>query len=268
MVAWVGQAPSGGAFRAREGGAAAVVNGHLLVCGGWTNAGLANDVWQLSEHLQSPPRLLPARACSTTGAFLTHRYGHTATACGPGCGWLLVHAGMQSGGYSGETACVYVLRPERDYEWSSPANGDSTRPLRRGYHSAAASIDGRYLYVFGGIARGVSIDDLSVLDTATWTWRHVPKPAVGEGAWPPARFGHSAIVFPERGGGESLWLFGGGWGGDLLRDGDEHEDVWRFDIASETWQEVTAEAGFELPRAFAPNLGRCQCAHPACFLPI
>jgi hypothetical protein len=133
--------------------------------------------------------------------------------------------------------------------------------VRRGYHTASSGCDGRFLYIFGGISDSASTDSLEVLDTESWSWRQV-HPVDADAPWPHSRFGHTSHVIPNEltggGAGESLWVFGGGVGGDLLRDGYDLEDVWRFDVTTETWEEVFAAPGGELPEAFTSNVGRCH----------
>jgi hypothetical protein len=257
-------------IHAREGLASASVGGSMLLVGGWTNYGLANDVHAL--RLSATGSLHSQRKPFVGDHVLPPRYGHAACSCGPDHRWLLVFAGMTSGGYTGELSDVWVARPSTDvqlvaplgsldaedelfsspYEWHRPeVSGD--KPTARGYCSLTASRCGRFVYAFGGIADGASISELAVLDTQDWSWRVRDRPAT-PASWPGPRFGHSTLMFDAAGGGESLWLFGGGVGGDLLRDGYDLTDVWRLDCASGVWTEEGAEEEPMLPQ----TLGRCH----------
>jgi hypothetical protein len=207
------------------------------------------------------------------------RYGHSLTACGPGHAWLLVFGGMTGGGYTGELNDVWVLRrttpspnsatdSTAELEWFRPpvaAGPGRVAPRRRGYHSAAASPDGRRVFIFGGISASDACDELAVLDTATWTWT-LPLAAPGPGAAPGARFGCSATVFEG-----AMWLLGGGTGGDLLRDGVDLTDVWRLNIGADATADadapppaLTTAAWERVQPGNAPphaaNLGRCHSA--------
>ena len=228
-----------------------MVHGALLVVGGWTALGLAGDVLRL--RVGETGAVTAQRL--TVASHLPPRYGHSATAAGEGRSQVVVYAGMFQGGYMGETDDVRVLRltdsttaPEAPaWEWMVPRVSGPLPPAR-GYHAAAATPDGRHLFVHGGIADSAPCADLHCLDTRSWSWTPI-LPATP--AQPGPRFGHSMLV---AGGG--LWLFGGACGGSL-RDGPERADVWRMDLASRAWEVVVAEAPPGLARQ---ALGRCHTA--------
>lgn len=113
------------------------------------------------------------------------------TVCGPDGIYALVFGGMTDSGYFGETNVVSVLTEPRhvpSLPGSQPlppkVRPDATAPLvwatvdtvginaviGRGYHAAASSPDGMRVYIFGGISRRQSRNDVAVLDVATWTW--------------------------------------------------------------------------------------------------
>ena len=181
-------------FPAREGAASCVLGERMFVVGGWTDGGLANDVWSFSNPGetgspldQAPLQLERVRVSGLSRP--TPRYGHSVTACGPGQSSLLLFGGMRGGGYTAEVNDAHLLSretPEDGFSWSLPAL-TGPLPRARGYHSATSSSDGRYVYVFGGIANGASLDDLHVLDTQSWSWRAIlPPPPPEEGAAPAA----------------------------------------------------------------------------------
>ena len=236
----------------REGSACCVWQsaGSVVVVGGWTDRGLASQVSLL--QLQERGELQCTQAVVRHSQLFSARYGHSVTACGESGGdEFYVFGGMTAGGYSGELADLGYLKAQYD-EDAEPfcyhAVKETTPwPAARGYHSAASSQCGRYLYIFGGIADGEACGQLAVYDTRARAWT-LPAP---EGEAPCARFGHSATVFDG-----GMWVIGGSTGGDLLRSGEDLTDVWRLDLAALTWTRV--EPANAPP--FPANLGRCHSA--------
>ncbi len=230
--------------------------------------------------------------------------------CGPNGIYALVFGGMTDSGYFGETNTVTVLTQPRHAEQlpgapDLPAGipSDATEPLvwvpittqglaavaDRGYHAAAASEDGMQVYIFGGISRRQSRNDVAVLDVATWTWRVVettggvwscvnltmfvpccltlfdtnthcivsqsicfPTPLQNNIGDPPApRFGASAAVYNHH-----LWIVGGGWGYDLLRSGGDHDDVHCLNLTTNQWQRPKGYR--DCP--YSSSVGRCHAA--------
>lgn len=189
-------------------------------------------------------------------------------ACGPDAIYALVFGGMTDSGYFGETNTVAVLTQPRHAaqlpgapELPAGIPADATEPLvwvpiatqglaavaDRGYHAAAASEDGMHVYIFGGISRRQSRNDVAVLDVATWTWRVMET----RGDPPPPRFGASAVVHNNH-----LFVVGGGWGYDLLRSGGDHDDVYCLDLTTNTWHRPAG--GRDCP--YSSCVGRCHAA--------
>jgi hypothetical protein len=141
-----------------------------------------------------------------------------------------------------------------------------TSPPRRSYHSAclvpaceagataataaslnssdeAKSPDTGFLYIFGGKIGAVSVNDLMVLDVATYRWSY----PVTTGRQPHARFGHSSALLSsgEAGGGGGHAL--GGGGALLIAGGQDHfgkvfADVWVLSLALGSWSCLPAVA--------------------------
>ena len=168
--------------------------------------------------------------------------------------------GHTLGGYSGEIDELIALRwaagaaPEPNdaaqpmVEWFEPPVEPGERAPPVGYHAACASEDGATMYVSGGIADGESKwSSLWALDSRTWAWRQL-TPTDPDAPEPPPRFGHSMVAA-----GGAVYVVGGGSGGDLLRDGFDHSDIWRFDLKSRRWSTV----GEGLEEGVA---GRCHTA--------
>lgn len=113
------------------------------------------------------------------------------TICGPGNIYALVFGGMTDSGYFGENNVVSVLTEPRHVAglpgaqplpvkvpadasaplvWTTVSSKGIDEVVGRGYHAAASSPDGMRVYIFGGISRRQSRNDVAVLDVATWTW--------------------------------------------------------------------------------------------------
>ncbi|GAB0497930.1 hypothetical protein MMPV_009267 [Pyropia vietnamensis] len=78
------------------------------------------------------------------------------------------------------------------------ARDELSADIPRGYHTATALVDSRYMLVFGGVsgADGRPAARTLVLDTATWTW-HAPEPSPSSALPPPARWRHCASHYPD-----------------------------------------------------------------------
>lgn len=116
-------------------------------------------------------------------------------------------------------------------------------PAARAYHTATL-LANRYLVVIGGMNNGSSMMSEAILDTDTWTWlissnenpgteRNQTDPIIDfQSPRPSARHGHSVVLDNDR---NRLVLFGGGSGGDLLRDGTDNTEVWELQMG-ENWE--------------------------------
>lgn len=120
---------------------------------------------------------------------------------------------------------LYILDVERKHWLYVDAQN---RPSPRSDH-AAASVQDRWIYVFGGSNLDVMpMNDLHCFDLQTMQWS-------GElqinGPKPPPRSG-SQIVYMSNS--HQLCMFGGGvW--SRVHWSQKHNDVWMFDINSGTW---------------------------------
>lgn len=142
--------------------------------------------------------------------------------------------GFRSGGYSGETNQVCVLRVNEDnvVNWETiETNG--TPPMARAYHSATL-VQNRYLVILGGMTTRGSILQEAILDTQTWTWLDkniTTTTTTTTSGKPSGRHGHSVVLDSRR---HRLVLFGGGSGSDLLRSGTDNTEVWELKMGSTT----------------------------------
>ena len=281
-------------FAPREGSSLAQLTpGSVLVIGGWTNMGLANDVicmrkeeeqggwWniRLGADADSPRRVpcMEVSPCRVTGMSMPPRYGHSATAVravSPGSApdaapvpCVVVHGGMMSGGYTGEMDDTWLLYPdaaslvgcrfEPGWEASALWRWKRVGPPDRGPFPPS---------------RGYHAACASPDGTRVYIFGGIAgQESVGDGwvlnttdwTWarllagtpvvPDARFGASLLSVPASGA-HTLWLFGGSDGADLLRDGDDKTDVWTLDTRTAEWKEVQPANEPPFPR----NLGRCH----------
>ena len=183
----------------------------------------ARPAWQLASvpaSAEAPPAL---RSCAATWDATGER--------------LIVF-----GGWNGVTHDVGV----RTFE---PATGawhvlcDATScgagPAARRASQIVTDDARRRVLAFGG-TNGSYFDDLwsLSLDTGTWTRFDSPSPR------PTSRGGHSMVIDVER---DQLWLFGG------TRPGTDLGDLWRFDLATDTWHAAApaCPAGCPSPRSGA-----------------
>ena len=108
-------------------------------------------------------------------------------------------------------------------------------PPGRARHSAAYG-EGK-VWIFGGRVREGSsgpydiFNDLWHFDIETRTWTNIEP----SNAPPPARYNTSLTYDPTS---KSLWVFGGNISGSSLTP-DAAKDLWKFDIETSTWQQIS-----------------------------
>ncbi|KAL4458559.1 hypothetical protein ABPG75_013424 [Micractinium tetrahymenae] len=137
-----------------------------------------------------------------------------------------------------KTAEVLVLNTDTMGWRVQPTRGD--RPCPRDGHVLVVDPSGGagagQLILFGGRnAGGRRLNDLHVLDLATWTW-FVPRQ---EGAALPAPREQAAAVFSPDG---RLLLFGGRTNGERLND------LWSWDAESGLWEQLPSHGTAPSPR--------------------
>jgi hypothetical protein len=239
----------------------------------------------------SPAALSPSAVASLVSA--PESYG----LCPPGAHEaLLVYGGMFSGGYSNETNEVWLLRGEMRTEAvleggeettsaaeaassaSAPPPSSSPRNLAlrrylsaewrrvrqhgahelsgRGYHTTTFVPYRRSIWISGGIARGDSVWELEELNVDSWTSQPI---VTNGGAAPCARHGHSLTSIGSR-----VFVFGGGTGGDILRDGIDLRDFHVLDLDSMRWSQpqLSIRPGAEPTTTSLAWTGRCHTATP------
>src|SRR5690349_11140566 len=95
------------------------------------------------------------------------------------------------------------------------------------------------MVVFGGCTGGYSNGDCATQDDSVWlydissnTWQEIPSTSTN---WPSAREGHVAAIVTNNNGSEVMLVHGGRGNYDYTTD---LEDLWAFDFATTTWQEL------------------------------
>eukprot|EP00850_Spirogloea_muscicola_P021734 SM000260S09930 [mRNA] locus=s260:29478:31061:+ [translate_table: standard] len=153
------------------------------------------------------------------------RVGVAAAAVGPK---LLVFGGRDEG--HAELGEAYAFDTATG-TWQLLASGAASPPARS-YHSLAAGSDGKRVYTFGGCGESGRLNDLWVYDVDAGSWRQLPS---------------SSSCVPR-----------GGPGLVVLRDqvyvifgfnGAELGDMHRFDLKTETWEEVLQGGEKPSPRS-------------------
>eukprot|EP00050_Salpingoeca_kvevrii_P011409 m.15146 g.15146 ORF g.15146 m.15146 type:complete len:1016 (-) comp3415_c0_seq2:71-3118(-) len=224
---------------ARFGHAAATMHGRAYVFGGFgsENHARLNDLWVVSKSksgLSAKP--IPPPAGSPVPAARIH---HTLTAL-ESVG-LVLFGGRQSPkrGYSD----IWVFDPDLN-EWTEQALADSAAgPGARWRHTACA-VDTGIVVVGGRNQRALDCTPhfLQLADgKAIWS-----RLGAADGPQPPARHSHSATVD-----GGKMFVFGG-----LDAENRMLHDLWVFDLASQSWDELV------LPTSLPPRF-----AHDTVWLP-
>jgi N-acetylneuraminic acid mutarotase/uncharacterized membrane protein YozB (DUF420 family) len=95
------------------------------------------------------------------------------------------------------------------------------------YHPAT-----NQLFVFGGRDGSQTFNDVWALDLNTLAWRQI---AAGATVAPPARF---STVLSVDAAGENLYVATG-----HTQDGQNFNDIWKLNLAAESWSDLTAAAG-------------------------
>jgi len=108
-----------------------------------------------------------------------------------------------------------------------PLVSSSDAPSPRRDHSLVIDEAANALILFGDRSKGAALNDLWRYDLSRNTWERVAP--VGE--QPPARFGHGAVLDPDR---RRMVVFGGQSARDFL------SDLWEYDLPSGRWRLLTA----------------------------
>lgn len=123
-------------------------------------------------------------------------------------------------------------------------------PTRLSEHGAAYDDVGKRMVVFGGTTGVPENCDPAVESQylgETWIYDDVCDDwQLHQGAGPSARGRHGMAA-----GGGAVWMFGGRWRNDGARSGEYtlFNELWRFDLGTDTWSLVEPSGAAPLPRA-------------------
>lgn len=116
-------------------------------------------------------------------------------------------------------------------EWQALESANAG-PEPRYNHAIQYSPATNQVYIFGGQNGNQVFNDVWALDTATLTWRQI---AANTSPTPPARF---STVMTIDNAGQNLYIATG-----HTQGGENFGDVWRLNLATESWEELTGVAG-------------------------
>ncbi|WVR06271.1 hypothetical protein IAU60_003301 [Kwoniella sp. DSM 27419] len=201
-------------------------SGHMLIFGGLVHERVRNDLWSMDI------RACETMPVKTKGDAPMPRVGHASAMADR---IMIVWGGDTKVNVDDpQDEGLYIL-DLRSQEWTSV-------PIARGpvgrYGHAVCLVEGRF-YVFGGQADGAFMNDLWMYDIKQLSgdkhkWEQI-KYATPP---PPRRTGHIFVA----GNNGKLYLFGG-------TDGNYHyNDTWSFDLATNTWTELSCIGYIPLPR--------------------
>jgi hypothetical protein len=121
-----------------------------------------------------------------------------------------------------------VIERKLSAEWRRVIPKNLHRLEGRGYHVTSYVPPKRCIWVSGGISNGNSIWSLQAISVDTWESHDVET----SGSPPCARHGHSLTCIAKR-----VFVFGGGTGGDILREGEDLRDFYALDLDTMMWSQ-------------------------------
>lgn len=117
--------------------------------------------------------------------------------------------------------------------WKTADNSELNQPPICDEHTAVVYED--CMVVFGGFVEGDRVNSTYKFNFKNGEWRLMQ---IDQGAAIPCpRAGHSAVADEKY-----MYIFGG-----KNNDDEKLNDLWRFDLHNETWQELKAGQGSEIP---------------------
>jgi N-acetylneuraminic acid mutarotase len=177
---------------------------------------LYNDVWAFDTESETWSQV------TTQGTQPDIRYGH-GTALDAVNDQLVISHGFARDGRHDDTWALDL----KTNTWKD-LTPEGTKPLKRCLLEADFSGISESVYLFGGCSSGFGPcpqGDLWSFDLKSNTWTEL----VPTGPAPSARENPALVVEPRTGG---LILFGGNAGGPV-------NDLWKYDPAANTWNEIT-----------------------------
>ncbi|KAG0911780.1 hypothetical protein G6F33_006687 [Rhizopus arrhizus] len=196
-------------------GAAMIDNQHLLVFGGFHKGSIKKNLFLIDTNTMS------ASAIHASGDIPSPR-GSTAIVSIDGL--MLLFGGEPIN--SGEVwdPQLYILHTHSN-QWSK-IRISGNPPRGRSGHTMSAHNGS--IYVWGGHHQGQYLNDLSKAE-----WQLIPYTNQA----PSPRAGHISVAYDNK-----LYIFGGVDGSHL------YNDIWYFDILTQTWNQVNAVGYIPTPR--------------------
>ena len=219
---WLAPAPRQGHGAAWDDG-----RGELLVFGGYANERFFDDLWRYSPHTQGWRPVVTQgegpSARSNIGAAWDQQHRQ-----------LYLFGGFGPGGYLDE-----LWRLDAENRAWQQVHPSGPTPLGREDLSLVWDPVREQLLAYGGTRGDGGMGELLAYRAATNSW--VP---LGQGSGPVRRIRHSAVWDPV---GERMLVFGG-YGGPEV--GNYLDDLWGYDPATDTWEQLAVGQSAPPPRAW------------------
>jgi len=217
--------------------------------------GRLSDVWRLSAPAKGwnadldlfDEETAPRLGCSPVWEKLqyssvadedvpTRRSNSAAVACGD---FLLVF-----GGWDKESQCLdnCELLHLETLCWTHCSTRGAKRPSPRGNPTLVYSEARNEAILFGGWNKVERLNELWVLDMSSWEWKQ-ERPASDDDVWPRGRTDHTAVLWTNGSGRESMVVCGG----SVCGQGTSSE-LWSFDLDSRKWKQISPHGVTPLPR--------------------
>lgn len=139
----------------------------------------------------------------------------------------LFGGGSDAGGLLNE---MWKWSPD-DRSWTAVTYASQTNPIPRYDGAMREVVPGGPLYLFGGFGDGTYLGDTWSFDTATAEWTRI------DATGPAGRRVPWMVAEPN---GEGFYVAFGTYG---FQPGEVHSDLWRFDLASASWEDMTLADG-------------------------
>ena len=234
-------------------------DGSVLVLFGDGESTCLADAWKLSPPSRgwdstvskNDREQVPPLGCSPTWELLqctkvadedvpTMRSNSAAVICGD---YLLVF-----GGWGKDSQCLDAceLLHLDSLCWTHCSTRGESRPTPRGNPTLVYSESQNSAFLFGGWNKIERIDELWVLDMATWEWKQPDTKSSGD-AKPLGRTDHTSVLWAKSNGEEMMVVFGGS-----TQSNGASSELWTFGLGNLQWQQVLS---------FGPSPRTSHCAN-------
>ena len=254
------------ALSGTEAAAMTAFGDYLVVSNGFSVGGPSNRLyarrigtdrgWYQMQNDAANADFLIANSAGDTAAA---RYGHTVTSIAADT--AIMFGGLHRAGYDGESSRAHILKRQRERERADNDENDRRprfvlewlplpppvpalpvddgaemyEPRAHSYHGAVfhdGAEFGPRLLIFGGLVDAAASNALDILSLSSWRW--LDGSALCTGDPPPPR--HSPNVHVV---GNTMFVIGGGTGGDPPRSGVDLTDAYALDLLTMSWRSWT-----------------------------